>query len=157
MRHSVLLAAGLLSLKSALLFGTPPSSSAPAGLSETIVAEEKKVIWEAVVRKDAPLLRERFADEFLDVSDVGVFTKVGTIALLPDLTITDYKLSEFKVIAPVKDTAVVTYEAIQHWQINGKDEPSHVRASSVWVRRGGKWLVAFHQESNLPPAVPASK
>jgi hypothetical protein len=128
-----------------------------AAVEESLVAEEKRVVWEAVVKKDLKVLEESFADEFTDVSDVGVFTKAETIKLIPSLTVKDYSLDKFKVILPDRETAVVTYEAVQHWTINGKEEPSRVRASSVWVRRGGRWQVIFHQESTLNDAAAASE
>ena len=118
-------------------------------IEEKIIAQEKRVVWEAVVKKEIAVLQEFFADEFLDVSDVGIFTKSETVKLIPDLNVTDYSLDKFKVIIPNKETVIVTYEAIQHWTINGKDAPSHVRASSIWVNRRGKWLITFHQESAL--------
>ena len=107
------------------------------------------MVWEAVVRKDIRILQEYFDERFLDVSDVGIFTKSETIKLIPNLNIKDYTLNNFRVIVAQEGTAIITYEAIQHWTIEGKEAPSHVRASSVWVRRGGKWRITFHQESTL--------
>ena len=118
-------------------------------IDETLIANEKRVLWEAVVKKQIDVLRDSLADEFLDVSDVGIFTKSETIKLIPDLTIKDYSLDHFKVVFVSREARVVTYEAIQHWTIKGQDAPSHVRASSVWVNRRGKWLVIFHQESTM--------
>ena len=125
------------------------AEKAKSTIEEKLIAEEKRVVWEAVVKKEIKVLQDFFANEFLDVSDVGVFTKSETIKLIPDLDVKDYSLDKFKVIMPNKETAIVTYEAIQHWTINGKDAPSHVRASSIWINRSGKWLITFHQESTL--------
>jgi len=119
-------------------------------LEEQLVAAEKRVIWEAAAKKQIDVLRGSLADEYLDVSDVGVFTKSETLQLIPDLTLRDYSLDKFKVIRLNKDAAIVTYEAVQHWTIKGQEAPSHVRATSVWVNRRGKWLVIFHQESTIP-------
>jgi hypothetical protein len=132
------------------------ATSGVGAVEQSLIAEEKRVVWESVVKKDLKVLEESFAEEFTDVSDVGVFTKAETIKLIPSLTIKDYSLDKFKVILPGPDTAVVTYEAIQHWTIGGREEPSHVRASSVWVRRGGRWQVVFHQESTLNDAASVS-
>jgi hypothetical protein len=107
------------------------------------------VVWEAVVKKNIRTLEDCFDRQFLDVSDVGIFTKSETIELIPNLNIRDYSLSNFKVILPNQRTAIITYEAIQHWTIEGKEAPSQVRASSVWVKRGGRWRITFHQESTL--------
>lgn len=118
-------------------------------LEEQIIAAEKRVIWEAVSKKQVDLLREFLADDYLDVSDVGVFNKSETLQLIPDLNLRDYSLDKFKVIKAGRDTAIVTYEAIQNWTLKGQEGSSHVRASSVWVMRGGRWLIIFHQESTL--------
>ena len=148
-----------------LALAAPPSTrarvakqatSGVGAVEQQFIAEEKRVVWESVVKKDLKVLEESFAEEFTDVSDVGVFTKAETIKLIPSLTIKDYSLDRFKVILPGPDTAVVTYEAVQHWRIGGREEPSHVRASSVWVRRGGRWQVVFHQESTLNDAASVS-
>nr|MDQ3819744.1 nuclear transport factor 2 family protein [Acidobacteriota bacterium] len=116
---------------------------------EQIIAAEKRVIWEAVKKKQTDVLRESLAEDYLDVSDVGVFNKSETLQLIPELNLRDYSLDKFKVIKAGRDTAVVTYEAIQHWTLKGQEGSSHVRASSLWVERKGKWLIVFHQESTL--------
>jgi len=113
-------------------------------LKSRLIANEKRVIWDAVVKKELAVL-----EDFLDVSDVGVFTKSDTLKLIPDLDVSSYSLSEFKLIVLNKDAAIVTYKAEQRWTIKGKDEPSNVRASSTWIKRGGKWRIVFHQESTL--------
>jgi hypothetical protein len=110
---------------------------------------ERRVIWDAVVKKEMKVLNYFLADDYLDVSDVGVFTKQETLKLIPDLEISSYSLSDFKLIILNNDAAIVTYSAVQHWKIQGKEAPSNVRASSTWVRRGGRWRVVFHQESTL--------
>ncbi len=71
------------------------------------------------------------------------------LQLIPDLTVQDYSLDKFKVIRLNQTVGVVTYEATQHWTMNGQAVPGHVRATSVWINRGGKWLVVFHQESTI--------
>jgi len=132
-----------------LLFSLVTGKPKPT-LEEQLIAAEKRVIWEAPAKKQMAVLRSALADEYLDVSDVGVFTKSETLQLIPDLTLRDYSLDKFKVIKLDKNSAIITYEAIQHWTIKGQEAPSHVRATSVWVNRRGKWLVIFHQESTIP-------
>ena len=122
---------------------------ATTAIEQRLIAEERRVVWEAVVKKEARVLQDAFDDQFLDVSDVGVFTKAETIKLIPSLNVKDYALEKFRVIMANKEAAIITYEAIQHWTIDGKEAPSHVRASSVWVRRSGRWRIMFHQESTL--------
>src|SRR5438067_1811958 len=141
----------LLALPCVSLSLTPQQTSktskhrgaANRAIKQELIAEERRVVWEAVVKKDIKTLHESFDERFLDVSDVGIFTKTETIKLIPNLTIKDYSLSNFKVIVAKAGTAIITYEAVQHWTIEGKEAPSHVRASSVWVRGGGRWRIRF--------------
>ena len=78
-----------------------------------------------------------------------MFTKSETVQLIPDLTLKDYSLDKFKVIRTEKNSAIVTYEAIEHWTIKGQEGSSYVRATSMRVNRKGKWLAIFHQESTI--------
>src|SRR5256885_6466321 len=59
------------------------AEKAKSTIEEKLIAEEKRVVWEAVVKKEIKVLQDFFANEFLDVSDVGVFTKSETIKLIP--------------------------------------------------------------------------
>lgn len=140
----------LLALLFVLLYFSPVIALTKAAFDERLIAAEKRVIWEAVAKKQIDILQSSLADDYLDVSDVGIFSKTETLQLIPNLTLRDYSLDKFKVIKLNRNVGVVTYEAIQHWTIKGQEAPSHVRATSVWINRGGKWLVVFHQESTIP-------
>ena len=133
----------------ALLFFSPLTAKPGISVNEQLIAAEQRVIWEAVQRKQLRVLKDSLAEDYLDVSDVGVYTKTETLNLIPDLTLRDYKLSNFRVMRTSTTVAIVTYEATQHWTIKGQAGTSHVRATSVWVKRRGKWLIAFHQESTM--------
>ena len=140
----------LLALVFVLLRFSPVIAQTKATFDERLIAAEKRVIWEAVAKKQIDILQSSLADDYLDVSDVGIFTKSETLQLIPNLTLRDYSLDKFKVIKLNRNAGVVTYEAIQHWTIKGQEGASHVRATSVWINRGGKWFVVFHQESTIP-------
>jgi hypothetical protein len=46
-----------------------------------------------------------------------------------------------------KDMALLTYKAEQHVTCGGTAAPVNIVATSMWIRRGGKWYAAFHQET----------
>ncbi len=131
-----------------LLFSLSTAKPKPS-LKAELIASEKRVIWEAVQKKEINVLRGAFTDDYLDVSDIGVFTKAQTLQLIPDLILRDYSLNDFKVIEIDANAAIITYEAIQHWTISGKEGSSHVRATSVWIKSRGRWMIKFHQESTI--------
>ena len=69
------------------------------------------MIWEAVAKKQIDVLQSSLANDYLDVSDVGIFTKTETLKLIPNLTLRDYSLDKFKVIKLNRNADLVTYEA----------------------------------------------
>ena len=139
-----------IALMFALVRASPVTAQGKTTLERRLIAAEKRVIWEAVAKKQIDVLQSSLANDYLDVSDVGIFTKTETLQLIPSLTLRDYSLDKFKVIKLNRKAGVITYEAIQHWTLNGREAPSHVRATSVWINRGCRWLVVFHQESTIP-------
>jgi hypothetical protein len=52
-----------------------------------------------------------------------------------------------------KDTALLTYKLDADATCGGKKAPGSAYASSLWVKKNGKWLTAFHQQT--PAAAPA--
>src|SRR5947209_3485519 len=119
----------LLALAFLLLHFSPIIAQTKATFEERLIAAEKRVIWEAVAKKQINILQGSLANDYLDVSDVGIFTKTETLKLIPSLALRDYSFDKLKVIKLNRNAGVVTYEAIQHWTIKGQEAPSHVRAT----------------------------
>jgi len=115
-------------------------------LRDDMIELEKRVLWEAVKAKKMPLLKERIADDYMEVSDNGIFTKADVLETVPEIQVTDYSLTDFRTVALNKDAYVITYKVEQHWTYKGQPGPVHMFASSGWARRTGKWYVVFHQE-----------
>jgi hypothetical protein len=59
----------------------------------------------------------------------------------------DLKLTRKGFYAPTKDVAILTYE-INALRDNGT--PHKANVSTVYVDRGGRWKMAFHQQTPLP-------
>jgi hypothetical protein len=58
-----------------------------------------------------------------------------------------YELSDTKVTFFNSDSALLTYKGTQDATCAGQTMPPSVWASSLYVRRGGKWYAASHQET----------
>jgi len=54
-----------------------------------------------------------------------------------------YELSDMRSFQPTDDTAVVTYGVVAHRDA----APYSALMSSVYVRRGHEWKLAFHQQT----------
>ena len=58
----------------------------------------------------------------------------------------DYSFADMKVVFPSADVAVTTYKAAVQSTCDGQDTSGTYNVASVWIKKGGKWLVVFHSD-----------
>ncbi|PYS51324.1 MAG: hypothetical protein DMF68_04780 [Acidobacteria bacterium] len=120
--------------------------------SDAITAREKE-IWDKIKAKDNAAVGDMLTDDFIYIAPDGIYDKAGTLNGLKGFEPTEITLSDWKVLMLDKDAAVVTYTVKAKGMSNGKPTPdTPLRASSLWVNRGGKWLGLYHQECEVKPA-----
>jgi hypothetical protein len=116
-------------------------------LEAQIIALEKAG-WEAWKNKDSSWTRDNVTEEFLLVNSEGVSTKTQVVkSTATDCEVKSYSLDNFKFVTLDKDSVLITYTAMQDGVCSGKTIPANVRASVVYVKRGGKWLEALYMET----------
>ena len=114
--------------------------------AQIIVLE--KAGWEAWKNKDSSWTRDNVTEEFLLVNSESVSNKTQVIkATATDCEVKSYSLDNFKFATPTNDSVLMTYTAQQDGVCSGKPIPAKVRASVVYVKRGGKWLEAFYMKT----------
>jgi hypothetical protein len=136
---------------------TPVASATPAGPTQADLEAKERQVWDAIKAKNWDALGSMLADDFVIVGSDGVHDKAGTLEQLKKYDLTEYTFSDIKFVKVDADLAVLTYTATEKSSYGGKPssgKPS--RASSAWVNRGGKWLAAYHQESEVMPMPAAS-
>ena len=135
---------------------TPAAS--PAAVSDAELIALDRQIWETVKAKNWDAFAAHLADEAVTVNDGGVYDKAQTVEGLKKMDLTEYTLSDMKVVKLDADAAVLTYTVKTKATYDGKplpDTPS--RDTTVFVKRGGKWLAAAHLETYAqPPAAPGA-
>jgi hypothetical protein len=138
----ILIAAGAFSFA----FGQTKKASGAAVEAQIIALE--KAGWEAWKNKDASWIRDNVTGEFLLVNSEGVSNKAQVLkGTATDCEVKSYSLDNFKFVTLDKDSALMVYSAKQDGVCSGKPIPSNVRASVVYVKRGGKWLEALYMET----------
>lgn len=122
---------------------TPASAAKHAEMvaSDDPVAIEKH-LWEALKQKDWDTFAAHLAADQLEVGPSGVYDKAGTLAAVKQWDFSKATPSNFKATKWDDDATLVTY-MIKGTGPDGK--PFEERASSIWVKRDGKWLAVFHQ------------
>ena len=134
---------------------TKPQKMTSENTLQTTLADRETKLWEAWKNHQAAPFQEAMSEDSILVGGTGVDAKAQAISEItgPECTITDYALSDFKVTMFDKDAAMLTYKATQHGTCGGMTVPATVVASSLWVKRGGKWYAVFHQESPAPESM----
>ena len=86
------------------------------------------------------------AGQYLDLNGVGGKAQYVKAIIDNNCTVSRYSLDNTKVTMLSGDVALLTYRYAHNAVCGGHSEASPLWASTVYVKRGGKWLIAFHQE-----------
>jgi hypothetical protein len=144
------------------------SSSSTNKASETKVATSptadeataaEKEIWASLEKKDYTAFGSRLADDFVYVSGDGAHDKADTVKVVTGFAPSALVFSDWKFIPVGRTAGVVTFNVKGKGTMNGQElPPLNMRASSVWVNRGGKLVAVYHQDTDVstgpPPPAP---
>jgi len=157
MKRYLPLAALLLLAFASVSFAQPTPSASPspkpkpamskAQIQKTLIASEKK-LWEAFKNKDPKPFKATLTADSVGVGEMGVESKADLLKEIVSggCDIKSFSLSDFKLTTIDGNAAVLTYKGVTEGTCGGKAIPT-VWSSTVYVRRGGKWLAVAHQET----------
>ena len=115
-----------------------------------IIALEKAG-WESWKNKNAAWIQANLAEDALQVNGGGVLNKSQIVKVAgTDCEIKSFSLDNFKFLMLDKNSALISFTGMQDGVCSGKTIPTTVYSTSVYVKRGGKWLNALYTET---PAV----
>lgn len=143
----------------ALCLGLGAASAAAAAddTAAALIALEKQS-WVAWQGHDGAFFERFLSADHVEVGVEGPYGKRTVVAGVAEggCTVRSYEVDAFKVTRLTPDAAVVTYRASQDTLCGGARVPSPVWATSVYIRRDGRWQNAVYQHSPAsPPAKPA--
>lgn len=94
---------------------------------------------------------EFIADDFMEFAGNGrVFNKSDALAMMKRHVVRTMAIEEFNVRELAPNVVLVTYR-VRSQGFGGTPGRISVR-SSIWVQRGGKWQVTFHQATLIAGA-----
>jgi hypothetical protein len=116
---------------------------------ETEFMAMEKQAWDAFGKGDGKFFETFLADDAVIGGDNGFSTKAESVKGISTkpCELKSYSFSNYKVVMIDKNTALATYEATQDATCGGQKAPAKVFGSSLFVKRKGKWLARFHQET----------
>ena len=145
MRRIALTALGFALLLSAV----PLFSQTNAAIEKTLESKEK-VGWQAWKDHDAKQAVMWLTNDPISIADGGVFKgKEQVVKSVTDArcVVNSFSLSDFSYMWLDKDTVVMTYTGTQDATCEGKKQAGKVFATSIWQKKGSKWVSPFHQET----------
>jgi len=125
----------------------PKPAMSRAQSQKIIIATEKK-LWEAWKNRNIKLFKATLSSDSVMIGDRGVANRADALKALEEpCEVKSYELSDLKVLFLNSSAALLTYKSTQDATCGGQPVPATVWSSSAYVLRGGKWLVASHQET----------
>ena len=110
---------------------------------KTIVELEKKVT-EAFKNKQADTFKKYLAPEFVAVDARGIENADAQLTDMEKYDVHDNSFADMKVTFPSPKVAVVSYKVTTHATHAGQDTSGTYNVASVWMKRGGTWLLISH-------------
>ena len=112
-----------------------------------LVALEKRA-FEAWKNKDRKFFEDHMSEagQYLDADGTGGKAQYVKAIMDNNCTVSRYSLDNTKVTMLSDDVALLIYRYAHDAVCGGHPEASPLWASTMYVKRGGKWLIAFHQE-----------
>ena len=140
----------LTALGFALLLSAVPLFSQTNATIEKTLESKENVGWQAWKDHDAKQAVAWLTNDPISIADGGVFKgKEQVVKSVTDArcVVNSFSLSDFSYMWLDKDTVIMTYTGTQDATCDGKKQGGKVFATSIWQKKGGKWLSPFHQET----------
>ena len=140
-----LLAVGAASLHAA-------ESFAPVLLSpsdDSAIRALEVASWVAWKGHDAAFFERFLADDHVEVHGQGIAGKAAAVEGVrsPACVVRNYSLGPIAVTPVTADAVLVTYRAEQDTVCGEAKVPSPVWATSLYARRGGRWVNVLYQHT----------
>jgi hypothetical protein len=125
-------------------------------VEKQIVANEKAII-DAILKNDPKTFHSYVLPDSYVMGGDGVIEATGLVKLMEEMT-ADCKLAKWtladSMVYWVNDSTVVhLFKTTTEGTCQAQPNPAAWQ-STVWTNRGGRWVAAFHHQSDVKPAAP---
>jgi ketosteroid isomerase-like protein len=135
-----------LVLLTASLGISSPANAQEVALRDQIAAQERAGM-DALKTGDLAAFAASIAEEAVFVDDHGPATKAEVVQHTAGFRLREYTMTDVRFVPLSADSGLIAYTSAESGTSHGKEFSAKVHVSSVWAKRGGKWLCLFSQET----------
>ena len=106
--------------------------------------ELEKKVTEAFKNKRAEEFKRYLAPEFVSVDPQGIENVDSQLADMEKYDARENAFADMKVTFPSPKVAVLKYKVSTQATHASQDTSGAYNVASVWMKRGGNWLLIFH-------------
>ncbi len=119
----------------------------------TSIMESENRIVATLQENDIAAFGRLLPDDLIDVEDDGIHGKSEWLTIFQKQKDSGYVFTDFKFENPQllrlgPDAAIMYASERWHASENGKVSETHVYTHALYVRRSGRWVPLFYQDSN---------
>jgi hypothetical protein len=115
-------------------------------LREEIVAQERAGL-DALKIGNVTAFADTLADNAVFVDSQGPASKDVVVKNVADFRLREYTMSDIRFVALSADSGLIVYRLAEGGTSHGREFAAKVNVSSIWLRRNGKWVCLFSQET----------
>ena len=119
--------------------------------SHTEIMKLEVEFWQAMADQRPEQAAALLAAEAVSVAMFGIYhfspSEYLAMAQTGPAKLISFEFSNEKVIFPIADVAVATYEVKQIFEMDGKSHEMACFDTTTWVKTNGRWLAAAHTET----------
>jgi hypothetical protein len=112
---------------------------------DALIAKEKSV-WQSYKEKNADGFQKMVMKDVVAVYAGGMMDMKAELDSMGKADMKSFSLTDFNVVMPAADTAIITYKAEVEGTAEGKDNSGNYNCGSVWKMKNGEWKAIFHAD-----------
>jgi ketosteroid isomerase-like protein len=112
-----------------------------------ILVEKEEDGWKAIKTKDYVAWANLIAEDYVGVDALGIRGKSEEEKALHDIDLTDYAITDTRALRLGRNMGLVIYKISLRGTYQGKELPKTLYESSLYVKRGEKWLALFSEDA----------
>jgi hypothetical protein len=126
-----------------------PARTALASSDDAAIRDLEARSWVAWKSHDSGFFEQFLSDDHVEIHGYGVSGKAAVVdgVRSPACVVQAYSLGPLALTPVSADTVLVTYRAEQDTTCGTQKVPSPVWASSLYARRGGRWVNVLYQHT----------